>query len=136
MKVFERPDNVQKDSYKAFSPSEALPGFSPLPSQIGKLMYKHGKLNIAIPNHLDMIPQRDQLLQSLQCKEIQDKLFYEKRLAGKNTSRIFGTRPQFGSQHGDPSGLASNWMHPTNSKMLTKTSNFYPNMRTRLGQPN
>jgi hypothetical protein len=85
------------------------------------------------PNLYDEHMIRTQLAQSLPCKSLDNTTRGDMRLGGTRQVKYFGVYPHQGNQRGDKPGLASFPQHPTNTPLIPKASNFYPNIPIHLG---
>lgn len=111
-----------------------IPGFqaiSPLAS-IGTIDVFPTKQEFYVSSPFDEAMERTTLAQSLQCKGVPDLVIPETKLYGVRNSLHYNCRPQLGNQRGDPKGLLSDPMFPTNNKLLVPVHSFFNNLKSTL----
>ena len=79
------------------------------------------------PFQLNMIPQRDPGMVIKTCKPIGRTLVRKEAI-----DDMFGVHPQMGNMRGDPKGLASSRLHPTNLPLLKHASSYYAGLNNKI----
>ena len=111
-----------------------MPRFQALSSMvsIGTIEVKPRKQLFHVANALDNVLQRSPLSLSLGCKEIQDLVKPERALYGIRNNHHMNNRIHFGSQRGDPKGLAYDKIYPINTPLLVKSDTFFSYLKTPI----
>ena len=87
-----------------------------------------GLKSVKRPLQLNMIPQRDPGMIVKTCKPLGHAVVRKEAIDDTH-----GMHPQMGNQRGDPKGLASSRLHPTDLPLLKRGSSHFAGMNNRMG---
>ena len=87
-----------------------------------------GLKSVKRPFQLNMIPQRDPGMIVKTCKPLGHTVIRKEAI-----DDMFGVHPQMGAQRGDPKGLASSRLHPTDLPLLKRGSSHFAGMNNKMG---